>query len=38
MRDDGLISRVTVLQEEIETCLKLLGVKTIDELGPQFVS
>ena len=27
-----------VLQGEIETCMKLLGVKEVSELGPKFVS
>jgi isopentenyl diphosphate isomerase/L-lactate dehydrogenase-like FMN-dependent dehydrogenase len=28
----------TVLQAEMETCMRLLGAKNIDELGPRFVS
>lgn len=29
---------LVVLQAEIDTCMKLLGVKEISELGPRFVS
>jgi len=29
---------LVVLQDEIDTCMKLLGVKEISELGPRFVS
>lgn len=27
-----------VLQAEIETCMRLLGVEKVEELGPKFVS
>lgn len=27
-----------VLQAEIETCMRLLGAASIDQLGPRFVS
>lgn len=29
---------IAVLQAEIETCMRLLGVETVKELGPKFVS
>lgn len=35
---DILRTTQTVLQQEIITCMKLLGAKTIDDLGPRFVS
>lgn len=29
---------IIVLQAEMETCMRLLGAKNIEELGPRFVS
>jgi isopentenyl diphosphate isomerase/L-lactate dehydrogenase-like FMN-dependent dehydrogenase len=33
-----MLTAATVLQAEIDTCLKLLGVKNVSELGPRHVS
>jgi hypothetical protein len=29
---------MVVLKEEIDTCMRLLGVTRLDQLGPQYVS
>ncbi|KAK3392922.1 FMN-dependent dehydrogenase-domain-containing protein [Podospora didyma] len=34
----GVERTFEILQGEIETCLKLLGVKTVAELGPRFIN
>lgn len=33
-----MLTLTTVLQAEMETCMRLLGAKTVAELGPRFVS
>jgi hypothetical protein len=33
-----LLIVILVLQAEIETCMRLLGVEKVEDLGPKFVS
>ena len=33
-----LTTSYTVMKEETETCMRLLGVETVEQLGPQHVS
>src|SRR5271154_2383222 len=33
----GLLTEAIVMQEEIDTCMRLLGVTRIDQLGPEYV-
>lgn len=33
----SMLTSMTVLQAETETCMRLLGAKDIQELGPRFV-
>lgn len=38
MSTASLTALVVVLKAEIETCMKLLGARTVADLGPRFVS
>jgi len=32
-----MIGLIIVMQEEIDTCMRLLGVTRIEQLGPEYV-
>jgi len=36
--EEGVGRVIQILREEIETCMRLLGVNSVKELGPQYVS